>query len=333
LELSPSDLRRSGFHDLPAPLRRLGGVGCLACHGPGTVAQPGGRDALLRSDVCATCHDAPPRYGHVVAWQGSRMARADADPRTRDGECARCHTTWGFLGQKNRKPPDDAPPAGIACAACHAVHPIRAGRESVIGATCAAALRRETPVPALLSGAVAETADKSRACLSCHTPDPGSRAPSASAAALWAGRGGLDPTTGAALDGPSPHGAVAAGCIGCHRSGPSGLGAGSGHAFQVSGDVCAGCHAERRDPALRERALSLWTRSYPPTTPVAASDPPHTVPPKLDTATPRGRALWDVALVVEDAAADRHNAPYARVLLNAAERILDPRAAREGTAK
>jgi hypothetical protein len=323
LGMASADLRRSGFHDLPAPLRRLGGVGCLACHGPGTIAEPSGHAALLRADVCATCHDAPPRYGHVMAWRTTRMARSDADPRTRAEPCARCHTTWGFLGQPARRPPDDAPPEGIACAACHAVHPARTGTSTVIGATCAAALARDVVAPALLDGALAPTADRSRACLGCHTSSPDAPRPAASAAAIWAGRGGLDPATGAALDGPSPHGGVTGGCVGCHRAGPEELGRGAGHAFAARAEACSGCHAERRDPSIRERALALWARqARESTTKVATSEPPHAAGAALDRGTPRGRAAWDVALVLEDPAADRHNSAYARALLEAAERVL-----------
>jgi hypothetical protein len=320
--LGSPDLRRAGFHDLPAPLRRLGGVGCVACHGPGTIAEEGSAPAILRAGVCATCHDAPPRYGHVVAWQSSRMARADADPRTRgDPACAKCHTTWGFLDAATRKPPDDAAPTGISCAACHAVHPVKAGASGVLGATCAAALAREAPPPALLDGALPSGSRKSDLCLGCHTPAPGDRAPSATAAAIWAGRGGVDPRTGAPLTGTAIHGSVPGGCIGCHASGPPGLGRGGGHAFAARSDDCAACHVERSDPSIRERAVSLWARttSTNSTTSMATSDPLHASRRELDRSTPRGRALWNVALVLEDPAADRHNAAYARALLDAAE--------------
>jgi hypothetical protein len=68
------------WDELPRALHRLGGVGCLACHGPGAIPEPAARAAILRSDVCAYCHDAPVRYGHVQAWKASKMARADRDP-------------------------------------------------------------------------------------------------------------------------------------------------------------------------------------------------------------------------------------------------------------
>jgi hypothetical protein len=63
----------------------------------------------------------------------------------------------------------------------------------------------------------------------------------------------------------------------------------------------------------------LWARAAGAPTP----SPPHAVRATIDATTPRGRAAWNVALVLEDPAADRHNAPYARALLDAAERFLD----------
>ena len=331
-----SDLARGGFHELPAPLQRLGGVGCLGCHGPGAIPEPNGRHALVRSDVCATCHDAPPRYGHVVAWRASRMARADADPRTLGEPCARCHTTWGALGHREWRPPAEAPPAGIACAACHAVHPVSrdapasSARPRGVGQTCAEALPRDTAVPAFLVNAIGPRAKKSRVCLSCHTPLPDDASPNGSSAAIWGGRGGVDPGTGTPLAGAAPHGDVEGGCIGCHHEGPAGLEHGASHAFVARRDGCKTCHAERSDPSIRARAERLWNALQGPsgpvpsvlTNPVAGSGPVHANGARLDRTTPRGRAAWDVALVLEDPAADAHNAPYARLLLDAAERFL-----------
>jgi hypothetical protein len=245
------------------------------------------------------------------------MARADADARAaRDGECTPCHTTWGFLNDLRRRPPEESEPVGIACAACHAAHPERA---TAVGATCAGALLRDVSVPALLAGAIDARADRSRVCLVCHTPGPGDRAPAASAAAIWAGRGGVDPKSGSPIDGAAPHAAVPGGCIGCHRTGPPELERGSGHAFHAGSTACGVCHAAgRADPSLRRRAEDLWTRlgGSPSSTPHAAST-------RLDRSTTRGRALWNVALVIEDPAADAHNAPYARRLLDAALAVLE----------
>jgi hypothetical protein len=199
---------------------------------------------------------------------------------------------------------------------------VKSGPTGVVGATCAAALAREAPPPALFEGALAKGAQKSDICLACHAPAPGDGAPSASAAAIWAGRGGVDPATGSPLNGVSQHGSVTGGCVGCHRSGPPGLGRGAGHAFAARSDDCAGCHAERSDPSIRERAVSLWAREVGAANKPPAPEPPHAGRVKIDRAAPRGRAVWNVALVLEDPAADRHNAPYARALLDAAEQIL-----------
>jgi len=318
------------WEGVPRALRRLGGVGCLACHGPAALPEASARWSILRADVCATCHDAPPRYGHVAAWRTTAMSRADSDPRAaREPGCARCHTTWGFLAHvtsdaadASRRPPPQlgAGGVGITCAACHAVHDHAAGDAR----GPAPALLRALPRPTLLATARTPPADRSAVCLDCHTPAVTDAAPAASAAALWLGRGGLDPATGAALDGPAPHARVAGGCVGCHAAGPAGLDRGASHAFVADRASCASCHVQPL-PAedLRARAQGLWAawRAHAGADADAAG-PPHARAMPLDRATPLGRAAWDVSLVLEDPAAGAHNAPYARMLLAAAERVL-----------
>jgi hypothetical protein len=316
-ELGGGALGARPWDEVPRALRRLGGVGCLACHGPGALPETSARWAILRTDVCATCHDAPPRYGHVVAWRGNAMSRSDRDARTTEGACARCHTTWGFLARAERRAPVEVGAVGITCAACHAPHApgTRAG---------AAALLRAPPTPALLAApALGDSARASAVCLPCHTPEAGEASPSASAAALWLGRGGLDPETGAPLDGPRPHGAVARGCVGCHRAGPSELQRGAAHAFVARREDCASCHAAGV-PAddVRARALAAWQRARARLGAEAAG-PRHASGQRLDLATPLGRAAWNVSLVLEDPAAAAHNAPYARLLLSAAEKTFN----------
>jgi NAD-dependent dihydropyrimidine dehydrogenase PreA subunit len=323
------------WEQLPRALRRLGGVGCLACHGPGALPEPTARWSILRADVCATCHDAPPRYGHVAAWRTTRMARADRDPRAaREKSCARCHTTWGFLASVangasvDRQPPADVEvgPIGVTCAACHAVHEHGAGARGKAGGS---ALLRSVARPALLADATiaAPSSDKSQVCLSCHTPEAGDGTPAASAAALWLGRGGVDPATGAALAGTAPHGAIEGGCVGCHRTGPA-VERGAGHGFVAGTRACARCHPKALPPDdLRARAVALSTalraRGVDVPDPHDGGAPPHARATHLDRAAPLGRAAWNVALVLEDPAAAAHNAPYARLLLAAAERALN----------
>jgi hypothetical protein len=302
---------------LPRDLHRLGGVGCLACHGPGAIPEASARWGILRTDVCAVCHDAPPRYGHVVALGQSAMARAGQNPRARnDGRCARCHTTAGFLAAVappermpvDRRAPDDAGPVGITCSACHAVHDPRRPD----GATH---LLRSIPVPAVLAGAPQSV------CLPCHTPEADDTRPSASAAAIWRGRGGLDPATGQPLTGGAPHAAIAGGCVGCHREGPSNLERGGGHAFRAPTSVCTPCHPQGAPVAadLRARAETLWRSAQ---TGESGRRPAHADDASVDRRTPRGRALWDLLLVLEDPAAAAHNARYAGALLDAAEPVI-----------
>ena len=173
---------------------------------------------------------------------------------------------------------------------------------------------------------------KSRVCTPCHTPSVDETAPSASAAVLIAGRGGIDPSSGVALEGPAPHAKVDGGCLACHGAGPSGLERGAGHAFVAHRAACRRCHPSLDEASsrneLRSRAQSLWAKLEPRVAGPSPfqrspSRPPHAAPPKLNPKTPLGRAARNVLLVIEDPAAAEHNLPYARKLLDAAERWIE----------
>jgi hypothetical protein len=299
------------FADLPRALRRLGGVGCLACHGPGAIPEPTSRFALLGRGVCAVCHDSPPAYGHARAFAGTRMASADRDLRTRDAPCARCHTTFGALGRFEHRPPDGVA-LGLGCAACHDVHPHGAS------ARIAPSLLRELPLPRMLGTLPPSMLGSSRVCVSCHAPSSETDLPEASASALLLARGGTEPRSGASLLGAAPHAAALDGCLSCHRSGPEGLGRGASHAFAVAADACTACHASRpRDPSLAVRARSLFERLAG--SPANAASPPHAVAARIPRDPVKARAFANVALVLEDPAADVHNPRYATHLLDTAE--------------
>jgi hypothetical protein len=320
------------WDELPRAARRVAGVTCLGCHGPGAIPEASARWAILRSDVCATCHDAPPKYGHVSAWQSTRMAMADVDPRTRSpGACARCHTTSGFLASLSGEPdtrqtPAGIPPMGIACAACHAPHQPHDGKAS-------AGLVREVPRPAWLDGLA--LAAPSAICVPCHSPTTpdATLPPSASAASIWAGRGGVDPETGAPLATAAVHAGVSGGCNGCHSGGRANLERGKGHAFTAVAS-CDPCHVTRPDVAavdraLRDEATSLLAKVVamrgPPRALAPDGEPRHTVEGHLRD-DPAGRAEYDTLLVLEDPAAGAHNAPFARALLAAARAAVGERA-------
>ena len=306
-------------HDaLPAPLRRLGGVGCTACHGPGAIPTPASRWTILRTEVCAVCHDSPPRYGHVAAWGASSMARTDAEPARREEPCAGCHTTSGFLarigvrdGVLRVDPPAFAAPVGITCAACHAVHSEGTGT----------ALLRYVRLPPHY--AEVPHADRAGICVACHAP-LGDGAPAASEAALWLGR------SARAVNGGGPlrpevapvHAEVEGGCVGCHAAAPPGLGVerGAGHAFATDAARCAPCHEEGvpDDPtlALHARARSLLAGLG---VALEGDGSPHASPPAMPEDPARGRAAFDLLLVLEDGAAGVHGPRFAAHLLDTVE--------------
>jgi hypothetical protein len=309
---------------LPRALRRLGGVGCTACHGPAAIPEPTARWSILRVDVCAFCHDAPPRYTHVAEWSRSRMARSDADPATREPACARCHTTAGFLGRSPA--PASAGTLGVTCAACHAPHSAHGN-----------ALIRAVDAPLSMAELGSDSdlrapTGTSRLCVACHAQADGDHLPSATAGILWLA--------------PGPHDTID-GCTGCHggsgprtpeelgpaktRSGPRtpedlGL-AKTDHTFAPALDRCVGCHAKppvSPGPAIRERAVVLWSVLVGNKSVVerAGGTPPH-ARAAIISADPRlSRAARLVAMVLEDPAAGVHNAPRARAYLDAAEALL-----------
>ncbi|MGC4091391.1 MAG: hypothetical protein QM756_26635 [Polyangiaceae bacterium] len=302
------------WDQLPRALRRNGGVGCLACHGPGQVPEASARWAIARSEVCAYCHDAPPRYSHVKAWQSSALARSDRDPQTRASEaCARCHTTWGFLDAAaervvgGRMPPADAPLQGIACAACHAVHDDSAVMPGLL---------RRAPLGAAYADLPESALERSSACIYCHSPSENS---SPSSSAIWAGRGAIDPVSSQPMLGPAPHASVPGGCVGCHVSSNAGDEHGSNHDFRATRDGCLRCHAKRdASPNLFERAQSLLTR--------AGVGPLSELPAHASERGASGvrqRAIELARLVLEDRGAAVHNPRYAELLLDRAEQVLN----------
>jgi hypothetical protein len=299
------------FAELPRALRRLGGVGCLACHGPTAIPEPTSRFALLGRGVCAVCHDSPPAYGHARAFASTRMASADRDLRTREKPCARCHTTFGALGRDTHRPPESVE-LGLGCVACHDVHPHSKD------ARVTPSLLRDLPLPSTLGLLPPSMLGASRVCVSCHAPTTDNVLPEATASALLLARGGTDPLSGTSLTGAAPHASALGGCLSCHRSGPEGLGRGASHAFAVAADACTTCHASRpRDPSLAVRARKLFERFVG--SPATASLPPHAASVQLPADPVQARAFANVALVLEDPAADVHNPRYAALLLDAAE--------------
>lgn len=313
------------YEELPHALRGLGGVGCMACHGPTQTPEPESRFAILKNDVCAVCHDAPPRYGHLRALQSSRMGRTSDELATRREPCARCHTTWGAL--ERPAPPEHAQGGGLACVTCHDVHPHGSGpQDGVPAAPSHPGLLRRLPLPSGAAQLPATLLGASRVCVSCHAPSSDAGPPEASAASILAGKGGFDASSGAALELPSPHTQSPRGCLSCHESGPTSFVMGQSHAFRATESSCVRCHqtSPPRDPKLAQRARDLFGRLAPSGVPLPSRGPwhAHAAPMKLEG--PRGRALRNVLLVLEDPASDVHHPRYAGALLDAAATSLSP---------
>ena len=318
------------YSALPHALQRLGGVRCTSCHGPGAISAPEGRARILRADVCATCHDAPPRYTHVTDWARSSMAHADATPRAREKPCARCHTTGGFLdaiGARVRSDlsRDDADvDVGIACAACHAAHGPNEGH----------GLIRTLPTAVAAPADSAAENPASALCASCHAPAQDEPLPAASSAALWLGRVRLPTSLGGdELRGAAPHASIVGGCVGCHGHATSSTRRGTDHSFAVEPQTCDACHAG--DSAQRRAAdghkvvvearslLRVLARRCGSELPESLDAPVHAHPSELTCAgePALARALYLALLVAEDGAAGVHNGPFARALLSEATRL------------
>jgi hypothetical protein len=303
--------------DLPQALRKLGGVGCMACHGPAAIPEPSARYHVMRSDVCAVCHDAPPRYNHVRALNLSRMSRADHDPTTREGNCARCHTSWGAVGRAAPPHAEQLAGFGITCSTCHDVHPepeAQGAREPTH-----AGLLRAFALPPGMDDLPASLSGVSRVCVSCHAPSSTSAWPEASAASIILGRGGFEPASGAPLHVKAPHDGAPKGCVTCHTD-PNADTLGKGHDFRARPETCVRCHADPkpRDTSLAERAQALLRRLAPELE-ATRSGPWHAADRALPADPTRARALRNVLLVLEDPAADVHHPRYASALLDAAE--------------
>ncbi len=305
------------WDELPRALRRLGGVGCTSCHGPATIPEPAARFTILRADVCATCHDAPPRYAHVSSWRTSAMARSDRDPEAAsDAQCQRCHTTAGFLRTLSNAPrettPDRAGLVGIACAACHTPH-----------GSHGSSLVREVAVPP----AFASLEGKSRICVACHEND---------AAGVWLG----DSSS------PSPHAAL--GCASCHLTKSGALGAetsrGASHDFRA-GATCRACHpggvsSEEGLRARAQTALDALARAgvvaLSPSSSASSSSseslardprPPHARRPRLQGTAEDQALVSSLLSVIEDRAALVHNARFVKNVVERAEVRVSTRAA------
>ena len=316
----PGDLGRR-WQALPRDLHRLGGVGCLACHGPGAIPEAVGaleraaRRRLRRLSRCA----APLRPRRRLARNGDGARRRRPARARRARLRALPHDGRGFLetvSTPERQPVDRRTPDGVGPVG-HQLQRVPRRSRSDSGRRRPARLLRDTPVPAMLAGTRGEASASP-----ATPPTPPTPRPSASAAALWLGRGGLDPATGAPLTGAPLHAGIAGGCVGCHRAGPDDVERGAGHGFRAPASVCAPCHAQalmtsdvraRAGDAVAQPAQATSRRR--PRTPT----PPSASIAARRSAVPPGTCCWCWRI----AARARTTPRYARALLDAAASVIE----------
>ncbi len=131
-----------------------------------------------------------------------------------------------------------------------------------------------------------------------------------------------------------PHAEVVGGCVGCHLRGTqadaNGL-RGQSHDFVARPAACTPCHSGGAPQetvasgglSVRERARKLWAEfGEPPQKISPLASPTQPPPPHARRGKPDPEGIRKLLLVVEDPAAGVHNAPYARALLDEAERLL-----------
>lgn len=236
---------------VPARVKLWANVQCEQCHGPGRFWTG------LTANVCAQCHDAPPRYHLVADWRRSRMSVPPTGATAARADCATCHSAHGGIarldGGTAARPKEEPEAQGITCPVCHDPHEVRFPVQ----------LRRFGDVT--LGGRTA-AAGKSAVCFACHgawqgpADAPDGRAPHAPQGFML-----LTP----AGEAPAPHAAVPDLCVGCHmkrppvaptsrpaRAGEASRGAMGGHTFSLRGSgetldaACRQCHEDVRGLAV-----------------------------------------------------------------------------------
>ncbi len=281
------------FDHLPRDARRVSGVTCTACHGPGAIPAPSAAWSVLRTAVCATCHDFPPEYEHVVRYEKTRMAQSqrrkgiDAEP------CNGCHTTAGFLvrigaSSKPRQAPQELS-HGLSCQTCHAAHAPRSAAKLLRLPDYPKGFPKPDKAPTT-----------ARVCIACHASQSGGPG---QASLMFARAPGIKP----------PHAELV--CTDCHGARDE-RPRGASHDFAVRVSVCSRCHEppvmEQRPPegSIAERAKALWEKRVRRPLPTAALPAHASELPEV--------ARW-LGLILDDHGAAAHNAPYARAMLDALE--------------
>ena len=275
----PTTLGRGTYAALPAALKEVSNVYCLACHGPARVDPPvAEQPGRFAAGVCAACHDRLPEQDLVSQWRRSSMARTVTGdlngPEAREA-CVTCHTAQGFYYEHfalARPPSSDVAILSccenlepITCQACHS--PMYAHNEGQVFRAGDVITPAGLTLKAQGSGAL---------CVTCHNTEHAPSAagtlsarlaPHAPQTELLHGKAGFTLAAAGhpALEGVTCAAKVGEGCVTCHMD--SGPAAGDpdhrlvgGHTFRMISaggrpnlKPCQACHAgmSSYDPLAR----------------------------------------------------------------------------------
>jgi hypothetical protein len=356
------DLEGSAWDSLPAPLKKLAGIQCESCHGPGSAHASTANTAKIGKSigvgVCARCHDDGHYHNRPEEWEHSGHGRVWS---RNTASCSVCHTGSGFLltTGEGLKPYDDASivPASFelgvtqTCATCHNPHSVAKDHQlRFSGEVTLEAMQVGSEVPKPITFDLGNGA----MCAQCHNLRPGANAIGTSIhhshqTEMVLGVGGhhypdVEYSSGS-------HKFMENACVTCHMSAaPAGgelhLGghswamnyAGPDSVLGTSDDIhnttgCANCHGPITDFDVNgaQDEIEEMLVTLADLLPKVAGDPTEVATffgsghgaAERDMTDAELRAAWNQRFVHDDGSMGVHNFVYARQLLASALKAME----------